>query len=427
MFLCDVDDWEVILAKYGINGVWDKERHEELGRLLYSSDLLPNWWNDEALLQSKTNLTHRRMSNNSIAFKEKPSKEILELIFEIMKGEGEPGFVNLEAAKKRRPNAKGLNPCGEVLLDDKQVCNLTTVNVTAFVREKDGIPILDLGALLEAQALSVRAGMRMTCIDMELPGWNEKHKRDRLVGASLTGWKDAMDKLGYDKSKEEELLNILSNVAFEESIRYANILRIPMPLLTTTIKPEGTLSQVAGGVSSGLHVSHAPYYIRRIRINSHDPLAKVTKELGWTIHPEVGQDMETATTLVIDFPVKSGAKKTRAEQTIEEQFETYFMFQENYTHHNSSNTISLKDDEWSKALDIVYDNWDRFIGVSFLAYDGGTYQLAPYEEITEEEYNKMKEQMKPFSIDLLYSIEIEETEKDIENMESCEGNVCPIF
>ena len=384
MFLCDVDDWEVILAKYGINGVWDEKRHEELGRLLYSFDLLPDWWNDETLLQSKTNLTHRRMSNNSIAFKEKPSKEILGLIFEIMKSEGEPGFVNLEAAKKRRPNVKGLNPCGEVLLDNKQVCNLTTVNVAAFVREKDGIPILDLGALLEAQALSVRAGMRMTCIDMELPEWNEKHKRDRLVGASLTGWKDAMDKLGYDKSQEEELLNILANVAFEESIRYANILRIPMPLLTTTIKPEGTLSQVAGGVSSGLHVSHAPYYIRRIRINSHDPLAKVAKELGWTIHPEVGQDMETATTLVIDFPVKSGAKKTRAEQTIEEQFETYFMFQENYTHHNSSNTISVKDDEWSKALDIVYDNWDNFIGVTFLPYDGGTYQLAPYEEITEE-------------------------------------------
>ena len=94
---------------------------------------------------------------------------------------------------------------------------------------------------MEAQMLSVRAGMRMTCIDLKLPGWDVKHKRDRLTGASLTGWKDAMDKLDYSVEQERQLLNMLSDVAYKESIRYSYILRIPQPLLVTSIKPEGTL------------------------------------------------------------------------------------------------------------------------------------------------------------------------------------------
>ena len=80
-------------------------------------DVLPEWWTDQEMLQEKQdNLSHRHMSNNSITFKQKPSQEVLHLVFELMKYTGEPGFFNLEAAKKRRPNAKGLNPCGEILL-----------------------------------------------------------------------------------------------------------------------------------------------------------------------------------------------------------------------------------------------------------------------------------------------------------------------
>src|SRR5690554_4484080 len=128
------------------------------------------------------------MSNNSIAFTSKPSREMLNLIFTIMQGEGEPGFINLEAANKRRPNAKGLNPCAEILLDSYGVCNLTTVNVRAFVKEvdvqeEDGSitkeHLLDLNGLLKAQALSARAGLRMTLLDLEIPHWNDVHKRDR--------------------------------------------------------------------------------------------------------------------------------------------------------------------------------------------------------------------------------------------------------
>jgi len=393
IFLCDDDDEEVINAKCGINSP-DYKMH------------------------------HRRMSNNSICFKTKPTKERLTEIFELIKTEGEPGFINFEAASKRRPNMEGVNPCGEVLLDSNGVCNLTTVNVRQFVTPAN---TLDFSGLMQAQALSVRAGLRMACIDLELPEFNFTQKRDRLIACSLTGWKDAMEALEYDSDKEKHLLETLRTVAFEESLRYSNFLRIPIPLLTTTIKPEGTLSQVAGGVSPGLHENFAPFYIRRIRINASDPLVKVAKELEWTINPEVGTPgncIENARTLVIDFPVKSETKKQRGSSNVKEQLENYFSFQTHYTDHNSSNTIYVKDDEWDEVLNIIYERWDEFIGVTFLPLDGGTYQLAPYEEITEEKYYELKNNMKPFDSSLLSKYESKETE--LEPMDSCETGVCPL-
>ena len=276
IFLADADDWEVILAKYGINGIWDEQHHQKVQQALEKVlGYVPSVVKDLELNNPTARpLFHRRMSNNSIAFKEKPSREMLNLIFTIMQAEGEPGFVNLEAAAKRRPNAKGLNPCAEILLDSRGVCNLTTVNITAFVSNGR----LDLDGLREAQRLSARAGARMTLLDLELPGWDAVHKRDRLIGTSLTGWYDAMDALGYDNEKEALLLQDLRAVSHEAARSYAHELRIPMPLLSTTVKPEGTLSQVAGGVSSGLHRSHSPYYFRRIRINASDALVQVAKE-----------------------------------------------------------------------------------------------------------------------------------------------------
>lgn len=426
IFLFDADDYECMFAKYGINGLWNINNHldvinkaEELG---LNVDYLKKMKMNDANIKP---LHSRRMSNNSIRFFEEPSEELLDLVFALIKGEGEPGFINMASALKRRPNAKGVNPCGEILLDSKGLCNLTTINVSAFVRENDGVPVLDFAGLAQAQSLSVRAGLRMTCLELELEGWNKTQKRDRLVGASLTGWKDAISKLGYDEHKEQQLLSALRDIAHETAQLYSYTLRIPMPLLVTTIKPEGTLSQVANGVSSGLHKSYAKYYIRRIRISAKDPLVKVAQELGWNITPELGQEMETANTLVIDFPVESFASG-REEDTAIEQLDNYFMFQEYYTDHNSSNTIYVKDEEWDSVKEKIKEEWDNFIGVSFLAYDGGTYELAPYEEIDEKTFKKLSKATKPFNVELLYKYENDTLEEDLSTVESCASGVCPI-
>lgn len=434
MFLMSPDDWEVILAKYGLFGIHDVHKHHELCEKLKAIDA------DTRVLEelssnggkARPHLYHRMMSNNSIAFEEKPSEEYLDVVFDIMKNEGEPAFINLESARKRRPNVEGVNPCGEILLDSKQVCNLTTINIMGFVRKtKEGEGyILDFPGLMEAQALSVRAGMRMTMLDLELNGWNKKHHRDRMVGASITGFQDAMDLLGYNEDQIKNLLHVLADGAHQEGMRYSHIMRTPMPLLTTTVKPEGTLSKVFGGVSEGIHRSYAPYFIQRIRINATDPLVKVGEELGWDISPEVGQEdlpEDKVTTKVISFYIESGAKTPALTVPAKEQLDTYFMFQEEYTQHNSSNTIYVKPDEWDDMKETIYDQWDHFIGVTFLENGNGKYALAPKEEITEEEYNKHNENYKPFDYQLFKSLTSKEDEKDLSGMESCSTGACPII
>lgn len=433
IFLMDADDYECIFAKYGINGIWNADQHRKVIEKTKALGLTEQAQWLESLPINDPNarpLHHRRMSNNSIAFEAKPSREQLNLVFTMMQAEGEPGFVNLEEARRRRPNAEGLNPCAEILLDSYGVCNLTTINMTAFdLTTEDG-----WGAVEVAQRLSARAGMRMTLAELELPHWNEVQQRDRLLGTSLTGVKDAF--VAYNAvtgdGAEERALEWLGGLARDEADTYAKQLRVSAPLLVTTVKPEGTISQVAGGVSSGLHWSHAPYYIRRIRINAADPLARAVIDLGWRVHPEVGTPGETederlknARTLVIDFPVASGATRTKEDVSAAEQLDTYFAFQRHYTEHNSSNTITVRPDEWADVERIVYDKWDEFTAVSFLALDGGSYQLAPYEAITREEYERIAEAMAPFDPAILQRYETTGV-SDLEGADGCEGGVCPI-
>lgn len=456
IFLFDPEDYESMFAKYGMNGIWTEDQlaqHKKVSRKLDGLGIKPKWFDDLAIGKRREGIDHRRMSNNSIGFIEKPSREQLDLIFEMMQMEGEPGFVNLgEAARrvlatmgvenptkrqiKNKAYELGLNPCVEIILHSKNVCNLTTVNVSAFVKEDN---TLDLEGLLEAQRMSARIGLRMTLVELELPEWNKVQQRDRLLGTSLTGWKDAIDKLGYTEEQENELKKLMGDTSREAAQIYAKQLRVNAPMFTTAVKPEGTLSQVMGGVSSGLHWSHSPHYIRRIRINSEDPLLKVAQELEWDIHAEVGTNnkmteeelsqsaqLESARTMVVSFPVASGAKRTKDDISVDEQFDNYFSFQDLYTDMNTSNTITVKVDEWEAAQQRVWDGWDNFVGVSFLSHDGGTYTLAPYEAISKEEYEERKENMAPFDAKLLLKYEKGETDTDLENMDSCEGGVCPI-
>ena len=361
------------------------------------------------------------------------------------------GMINLYEAARRylknmgvdRPDHEtiveiakglGLNPCAEIILTSRGVCNLTTINVKNFVIKTDRGYVLDVEGLLKAQSLSARSGLRMTLVELELEEWDKTLKVHRLTGCSLTGWQDAMAMIGYDLHKQEKLLKRLRQTGWDAVKQYASELRIPCPLFVTAIKPEGTLSQVAGGVSSGLHFSHSPYFIRRIRINAKDPLALAVRDSGWIVNPEVGtpgkdyyEQMENARTLVIDFPIKSGSTISKEDVSALEQFEIYRMFQRSYTDMNTSNTITVKPGEWEDLFMKIYNNWDEYVGVSFLALDGGTYQLAPYEAISEEKYEKITSIFKPLRTDLLakYDIDLYSEVLD-DSIESCDAGVCPV-
>jgi len=395
--LVDADDQEAIEAKSNLYKQVD-------GQWIVDKDII-----------------HRQMSNNSIYYTEKPTRERLHWQIEQMRYSGEPAWVNAEAGEKRRPNFNGVNPCGEILLDSKGLCNLTTINVYAFVKE-DGS--LDLNGLLKAQRLSARAGYRMTCVELEIPEWDAVQQRDKLIGCSLTGWQDMVNAVDLDRDGQADVLRKLRSVAKKESEMYATEIGEGVPILVTTVKPEGTLSQLPT-VSSGVHYSHSPYYIRRVRISAQDPLIKVCEELGYPIFPEVGQDMETCKTKVIEFPVKSPDGKTKYDVSAIEQLENYKMFMEEYVDHNCSITVHVREHEWEAVEEWVWKHWDEVMAVSFLSLDDSFYELLPYEAITEEEFHTRRAEMKPFRPSLLQKYEKVETQLDI-GTDGCESGACPV-
>ena len=394
--LIDQDDAECIQAKSQlyrqVNGRWEIDR----------------------------NIAHRQMSNNSIFYRRKPSREQLHWHIQQMRHSGEPGWINEAAGLKRRPNFCGCNPCGEILLDSHGLCNLTTLNVMAFV--KDGK--LDEAGLLEAQRLSARAGMRMTCRELEMHRWNAVQQRDRLLGCSLTGWQDMVNAVGLDREGQAVLLEKLRKAAHNAAKKMADSLGLNAPLLVTTIKPEGTLSLLPT-VSCGVHYSHAPCYVRRIRISASDPLCRVCEDLGYPVFPEVGQDAATCRTKVIEFPVKAPVGRVKADASAIEQLENYKMFMEHYVDHNCSITVHVRENEWAAVEEWVWNNWDDVVALSFLSYDENFYELLPYEAITEEEYEARRAKMRPFNPSLISKYEHEETDLDIGGSD-CASGVCPV-
>ncbi|CUH93754.1 ribonucleoside-triphosphate reductase, adenosylcobalamin-dependent [Herbinix luporum] len=396
MVICDEDDEEVINAKRNIYKVVDG-----------------NWIED-------TEISHRKMSNNSILYTERPSKERIKEIIDSIKINGEPGFINGSEALRRKSTFQGCNPCGEILLQSKQCCNLTTNNLMGFVKGS----VLDEEGLKETIRLSTRVAIRMTLVDVELPQWNKVMQEDRIIGVSLTGIMDMVNKTGMTYDDLAALLASLKKEVHKEGERYCNELGIQPPKLMTTIKPEGTLSTLPC-VSSGIHFAHSNYYIRRIRISVNDPLYKMVEALGcYPIYNEIGQSNENCTIKVIEFPIKAPEGRTKYDVGAIEQLELYKMTMENWTDHNTSITVHVRDHEWDDVTQWVYDNFDYVVGITFLPLMEETYPLLPFERTTKEDYEARLEKLKPFDYELLARFEDQE-EHDILDQE-CENGVCPI-
>lgn len=377
--------------------------------------------NDNGHWSLNQEIAHRTLSNNSVYYESKPTFEEWEKHMKAMRFSGEPGFANAEYGKKIREDFMGCNPCAEITLTDRQVCNLTEVNLMAFVKEDGSI---DYENLITAQRLSARMGYRMACVDMELHEWNKANKRDMLIGCSLTGIQDFRNVTQISQVAFESLLQQLRDVAHESANQLADELGKNRPLLATTVKPSGSVSLVMNGVSPGIHYSHSPYYIRRVRISANDPLLKVVRELEYPVFPEVGQEEETANTFVVEFPCKAPQGKTKENATADEQVDNYLTMMDNYVDHNVSITVSVRDDEWEGLTKRLYNEWDNVLAMSFMSLDDSFYQLMPYESITEEEYNKRKADMKPFNPNLISKYEEKYEEYDLGS--DCDSGVCPV-
>lgn len=394
---CDPDETEVLEAKtnlyVNIDGQW----------------------------QANKEVIHRSLSNNTVFYQERPDRETLHKQFETMRYSGEPAIANFAAMQRRREDVQGGNPCFEILLRDRGVCNLTEVNMMGFVNS-DGT--VDYDDLFLAQELSARIGYRMATIELELHEWNQVNEKDRLTGCSLTGVMDFVNATGMDYEEFGDLLSDLRNAAHEGAYELADFLKLNRPLLTTAVKPSGTISQVAG-VSSGVHFSHSPYYVRRVRVSANDPLANAMVASGFSWDPEVGQTVENHKTKVFSFPVQAPEGRTKYDVGAVEQLELYKLIMKNYVDHNASNTVHVREHEWAEVEEWIYNNWDDFVGVTFLSLDDNFYQLAPYEALTKEQYHSMAAKQPKFSVNTLSKFENFSSEFELLDAD-CDTGVCPV-
>lgn len=276
--------------------------------------------------------------------------------------------------------------CGEITLRSMQFCNLSEV----IIKDTD-----DLDDLIEKVECATWIGViqsTFTRFPFLRKKWKHNCEEERLLGVSLTGQMDKPDLITKDN------LKALKSKALKISKKAAKILDINISAAITTGKPSGTVSQLVD-CASGCHPRFSPYYIRRYRISSTDPLFNLLKDQNVPMSPEVGQRKDEiknwseskVTTWVLEFPIKSPDNSiTRNEMNAIEQLEHYKLIQENWCEHNQSITVYVKDEEWFEVGNWVYKNWEYVNGVSFLPYDGGNYELAPYEEVDEKTYQKLK-------------------------------------
>jgi len=332
----------------------------------------------------------RVMSNNSAVYAEKPSAEdFLDEWTALVKSKsGERGIFNRGGLEKQVPARRwekikdqhqiGLNPCGEIYLRSKQFCNLTSI----VVRPDDTLESLKK-KMAQATILGTYQSM-LTNYGYLSSGWKKNCEEERLLGVSLTGY--------YDNAiiRDDTVLDTLRNYAVEINAEYAKKFNINQSTAITCVKPHGNSGQLLG-VGSGMHPWFAPYFIRRVRISHTDPMLAFAKEQGVPYFPEVGQSAESATTYVLEFPVKAPENAICKEDVSAlDLLNEWKRLKQHFVEHNPSATIYVGPDEWLSVANFVYENWDWVGGLSFLPRTDHIYQLAPYEAIDKAEYEKRK-------------------------------------
>jgi ribonucleoside-diphosphate reductase alpha chain len=329
---------------------------------------------------------HRGLANNSVAYTEQPDSEVFmeEWLSLVKSKSGERGIFNRVAAQnqaarwgRRDPNLNyGTNPCSEIILRDKQFCNLTEV----VVREGDTEATLTKKIRLATILGTIQS--TLTTFKFLSAEWKQNTAEERLLGVSLTGIMDAK----ITSNPDPKMLERLRDYARRTNSRIAERLDIPRSTSITCVKPSGTVSQLVDS-ASGIHARHAKYYLRRIRMDKKDPIYTFLKEKGVPVEDEVHRPESTA---VFSFPMRApkGAI-TRTDKTAIEQLENWLIYQRHWCEHKPSVTISVKNEEWVEVGAWVWKHFDELSGVSFLPHSDHSYQQAPYEDLNKEAYDRL--------------------------------------
>ena len=393
----------------------------------------------------------RALANNSVAYTEKPDPSIFlkEFVSLIESKSGERGFFNRVAAKskvsengRRDPNWEfGLNPCGEIILRPHAFCNLTE----GVIRSGD-----TYGEIARKLRLATILGtLQATLTDFRYLSseWRKNTEEEALLGVSMTGIMDHPVMAGviggdgllyldeglcvaprwFDaKSTGIQLSDILwdlKQVCIDTNVEWARKLGINAAAAITTVKPSGTVSQLTD-TSSGIHGRFSPYYIRTVRADKKDPISQFMIEKGVPYEENVmkGQD-----SWIFSFPMKSpeGSLLTEDRSAIE-QLEHWLVYRRHWTEHNPSITIFIKEGEWTEVAAWVYKHFDEVSGISFLPQSNHSYLQAPYQAITQEEYEELVIKM-PSNINWEGLSDYEEVDTTAgASTLACTGGICEV-
>ena len=376
-----------------------------------------DWW---------VNTGHRALANNSVAYTEKPEMETFmrEWLALVESKSGERGIFNREASKKQAAKNDrrdpyydfGTNPCSEIILRPYQFCNLTEV----VVRSTDTIEDLERKVRMATILGTIQS--TYTKFPYLRKVWQRNTEEERLLGVSLTGIMDnrllTNENRGLDKTLEH-----LKDVAIITNSEWSSRLDIPQATAISCVKPSGTVSQLVDS-ASGIHPRHSPYYIRTVRGDINDPLTKLMMDQGIPSEPCV---MKPDSTVVFSFPVKSPTSAvTRDDMSAIEQLELWLMYQRHWCEHKPSITCTVRKHEWMAVGAFVYEHFDEMSGVSFLPHSDHTYQQAPYQDCTKDEYELLLSSM-PEKIDWSKLSEYEQEDNTLGTQTlACTGDVCEV-
>ena len=373
------DDEEMITCKYG------------------------NWW--------ETNEQRGRANNSAVLERGSISEEEFKALWHRIElsGSGEPGIYwtnNLDW---------GTNPCCEIALRPYQFCNLCEVNVSDVTCQED------LNNRVTAAAFFGTLQAGFTDFHYLRPIWSKTTQKDALLGIGMTGIGSG-EILKYNLETAAHIAKLTNSII-------SAVIGINEAARVTCIKPSGTTSLVLG-TASGIHAWHAPHYLRTMRFGKNEDLAAYLM----VNHPELVEDdqLRPHDTICVRIPVKAPEGSIfRTESPLEtlervKKFATEWIKTGHNTGdntHNVSATISIRDGEWPTVGQWMWDNKEYYNGLSVLNYWGGSYVQAPFEDITEEQYNERVSHLK--SIDLTKVTELDDS-VDFGQVAACAGGACEV-
>ena len=363
-----------------------------------------NWW--------EKNPQRGRANNSIVLMRHLVTKEFFMDLWQRVRasGAGEPGFYF--------SNDKdwGTNPCCEIALRPYQFCNLTEINASDIASQEDYEE--------RAKAATLIGTLQASYTDFHYLRdiWRRNTEKDALIGVSMTGIASGnVLKLNLEKA---------AVIVKEENKRIASLIGINSAARTTCVKPAGTTSPTLG-TSSGIHAWHNDYYIRRLRVGKGEAIYSYLS----LHHPHLLEDefFRPHDTAIISVPQKAPEGAILRKETALDLLKRVKKISIKWVRkghikgqntHNVSATISIKDKEWDKVGEWMWENRQVYNGLSVLPYDGGTYVQSPFEDCTVEKYEELCAALEELD---LSQIKEAEDNTDLTGELACAGGACEII